>query len=639
MTLEYTRRLGELLPERPDPDATLEAPDRRDGRVYLLPEDLRLAVEVAMTTGRPLLLRGEPGSGKSSLAPFLARNLGYRYYEKTITSATRAQDLLWHFDAVRRLSDAQVKERKAKEEYVEPGVLWWAFNADSARRRGLEEGLEPESPATEPDAAINAGRLKDRAVVLIDEIDKADPDVPNGLLEPLSATTFVVQDTNATVKRTSKPHDDELSHLLVVITTNEERDLPPAFVRRCIVFTLAHPTPGPAGGDRPDASSRQRSAVRRDALPRTRRPGGDHARSRRMPRASNRPAPRSTSTLCARAPRWTSRPATRAPGSCWRPPRSPRSASRSNDRGRRARRSGPLPRRTEARRRPHARARGRHARVGVAGRGGVVVAGPAARRRRPHAAPRRSAALARRRAARGIGRRRPGAPTAGACRDRRAPARAPWRAATPLEPFDPARHLAAPARRAPLFDPRWTRELLASLLATEVADGRLDEAAAIALIAAGRPLDPFPQLTRRSLRRGAQVLVDVGEGMEPFVDDAWDLVERIERIAGEANVSTHAFWDAPLRGLAPDLDAYEPPSPLTPVLAVTDAGIGGPSPRIERSRAAEWLALAERLAERGSPLILIVPYRRDRWPDGSASPHPRRVGPPYDHARGHVLRV
>ena len=243
MTLEYTRRLGDLLPEPPDPDAALEAPDRRDGRVYLLPDDLRLAVEVAMTTGRPLLLRGEPGSGKSSLAPFLARNLGYRYYEKTITSATRAQDLLWHFDAVRRLSDAQVKERKAKEEYVEPGVLWWAFNAESARRRGLEEGLEPESPATEPDAEINAGRLKDRAVVLIDEIDKADPDVPNGLLEPLSATTFLVQDTNATVKRTSKPHDDELSHLLVVITTNEERDLPPAFVRRCIVFTLAHPTP------------------------------------------------------------------------------------------------------------------------------------------------------------------------------------------------------------------------------------------------------------------------------------------------------------------------------------------------------------------------------------------------------------
>jgi hypothetical protein len=191
----------------------------------------------------------------------------------------------------------------------------------------------------------------------------------------------------------------------------------------------------------------------------------------------------------------------------------------------------------------------------------------------------------------------------------------PWRAATPLEPFDPARHLAAPARRAPLFDPRWTRELLASLLATEVADGRLDEAAAIALIAAGRPLDPLPQLTRRSLRRGAQVLVDVGEGMEPFVDDAWDLVERIERIAGESNVYTYAFWDAPSRGLAPDLDAYAPPPPLTPVLALTDAGIGGPSPRIERGRAAEWLALAERLAERGSPLILIVPYRRDRWPD------------------------
>ncbi len=243
MTLEYTRRLGALEPEPPDPDAALEAPDRRDGRVYLLPEDLRLAVEVAMTTGRPLLLRGEPGSGKSSLAPFLARNLDYRYYEKTITSATRAQDLLWHFDAVRRLSDAQVKERKANEEYVEPGVLWWAFNADSARRRGLEAGQEPESPATEPNATLNAGRQADRAVVLIDEIDKADPDVPNGLLEPLSASTFVVQDTNAIVQRSSQPHDDELSHLLVVITTNEERDLPPAFVRRCIVFTLAHPMP------------------------------------------------------------------------------------------------------------------------------------------------------------------------------------------------------------------------------------------------------------------------------------------------------------------------------------------------------------------------------------------------------------
>ena len=135
------------------------------------------------------------------------------------------------------------------------------------------------------------------------------------------------------------------------------------------------------------------------------------------------------------------------------------------------------------------------------------------------------------------------------------------------------------------------------------------------------------------------MLVDVGEGMEPFVDDAWDLVERIERIAGEANVSTHAFWDAPLRGLAPDLDAYEPPSPLTPVLAVTDAGIGGPSPRIERSRAAEWLALAERLAERGSPLILIVPYRRDRWPDGLR----RLTLVEWDRrtttARAHVLRA
>ena len=98
-----------------------------------------------------------------------------------------------------------MKERKAKEEYVEPGVLWWAFNADSARRRGLEEDSSPSRRPPSRTLKINARRLKERAVVLIDEIDKVDPDVPNGLLEPLSATTFVVQDTNATVKRTSKP--------------------------------------------------------------------------------------------------------------------------------------------------------------------------------------------------------------------------------------------------------------------------------------------------------------------------------------------------------------------------------------------------------------------------------------------------
>src|ERR1700687_2144457 len=98
-----------FLPELRDAvpgGAGLGAPDRRDGAVYVLDDQLRLAVDVALATGRPLLLRGEPGSGKSSLAAFLARNLGWRYYEHVVSSRTTAQDLLWSFDSMRRLADA-----------------------------------------------------------------------------------------------------------------------------------------------------------------------------------------------------------------------------------------------------------------------------------------------------------------------------------------------------------------------------------------------------------------------------------------------------------------------------------------------------------------------------------------------------
>jgi len=221
-------------------------PDRRDGAIYVMSDDLDLAIEVAHATQRPLLLRGEPGSGKSSLAPYVARTLGWRYYEHVITSRTQTTDLLWSFDAVRRLADAQRRDADDLNDfkYVQPGVLWWALAPLSAARRGAGPGAELESwAATDPFAEINASRAADRAVVLIDEIDKADPDVPNSLLVPLGSAHFVVAETNTIVRpeRSAAP-DGGHTRPLVIITTNEERELPQALLRRCVVVTLPPPT-------------------------------------------------------------------------------------------------------------------------------------------------------------------------------------------------------------------------------------------------------------------------------------------------------------------------------------------------------------------------------------------------------------
>lgn len=214
-------------------------PDRRDGAVYVMDDALSLAVDVALATGRPLLLRGEPGSGKSSLAAFIARNLDWRYYEHVITARAKARDLLYTFDSVRKLSDASSKKATGAltdERYIEPGVFWWAFDRQSALRRGVpEERGAPEPAPLEPDAAINASRQGLGTVVLIDEIDKADPDLPNGLLVPLGSGEFRVLETGVLVS-----HADG-ADLLVIVTTNEERELPPAFLRRCVTYRLGAP--------------------------------------------------------------------------------------------------------------------------------------------------------------------------------------------------------------------------------------------------------------------------------------------------------------------------------------------------------------------------------------------------------------
>ncbi|MFG2825061.1 AAA family ATPase [Kitasatospora sp. NPDC048365] len=203
--------------------------DRTTDQVYVYDEEIVLAVNIALATGRPLLVRGHPGTGKSSLAPNVARHLRRRFYRTTISSRTRARDLLWTVDEVARLSDASTGQAGPRPHYVVPGVLWWAFEPESARRRGV--GSAASGPLPDP----NEGVLKaDQAVVLLDEIDKADPDVPNDLLEPLGSYCFRRED-GPVVAASAAP--------LVVVTTNEERDLPKAFLRRCVVLVLRPPLP------------------------------------------------------------------------------------------------------------------------------------------------------------------------------------------------------------------------------------------------------------------------------------------------------------------------------------------------------------------------------------------------------------
>jgi MoxR-like ATPase len=227
-------------------DRAIEAPDRRDGLVYIETPEIKLAVDVALATGRPLLLRGEPGSGKSSLAAYIARERGWRYYECVVTSRTQAQELLWTFDTIRRLADAEAgrgREQLNDADYVEPGVLWWAFAPQSARRRGAAPTDHRTAPAVEPNETVNRERSTEHAVVLIDEIDKADPDLPNGLLVALGSNEFLVTETRQKVCKAAPSGDPDsaFSRHLIVITTNEERELPQAFLRRLVVTWLPHP--------------------------------------------------------------------------------------------------------------------------------------------------------------------------------------------------------------------------------------------------------------------------------------------------------------------------------------------------------------------------------------------------------------
>jgi len=232
-------------------------PDRSDGQVYVMPEALDLATQVALAAGRPLLLRGKPGSGKSSMAPYVAQQKNWRFYNFVVTSQTRARDLQWTFDGVRRLADAQTRSwwgnrpgrQLVPDLYVEPGPLWWAFAPRSAAQHVRNAYQQTQSVVADgwkhPEQKRNEERDPEHAVVLIDEIDKADPDVPNGLLGPLATNGFTVAESGTRVEFEASAdgfQERPFYQNLVVITTNEERELPQAFLRRCVIAKLVPPT-------------------------------------------------------------------------------------------------------------------------------------------------------------------------------------------------------------------------------------------------------------------------------------------------------------------------------------------------------------------------------------------------------------
>lgn len=172
---------------------------------YVATDDLKVAVNAAVTLERPLLVKGEPGTGKTVLAHEIAAAMGTPLLEWHIKSTTKAHQGLYEYDAVARLRDGQLGEERARDvkNYIKRGKLWEAFTA-------------PERP-----------------VLLIDEIDKADIEFPNDLLQELDRMEFFVYETGETVKAVRRP--------IVIITSNNEKELPDAFLRRCFFHFIKFP--------------------------------------------------------------------------------------------------------------------------------------------------------------------------------------------------------------------------------------------------------------------------------------------------------------------------------------------------------------------------------------------------------------
>lgn len=172
---------------------------------YIATDDLKLAVNAALTLGRPLLIKGEPGTGKTHLAQEVAAALDRPLLQWHIKSTTKAQQGLYEYDAVSRLRDSQLGDEKVHDirHYIVKGVLWEAFEA--------------EQPS----------------VILIDEIDKADIEFPNDLLREIDKMEFHVYETQQTISARHRP--------LIIITSNNEKELPDAFLRRCFFHYIQFP--------------------------------------------------------------------------------------------------------------------------------------------------------------------------------------------------------------------------------------------------------------------------------------------------------------------------------------------------------------------------------------------------------------
>ena len=211
------------------------------------------ALWAAYSAGRPLLLRGLPGTGKSQAAMAIAEQLGWAFVKETINGSTELSDLHFFFDAIARLGEAQVlgaggdAETKAKErlnplDFLSPGAFWWAYHWPSAAAQFARCNTKMRD---EPYAPKGWEPKRGGVVLLLDEIDKAQPDLANGLLETLGDRRFTVpylsskEQGDADSSALTNPIEaGEERPVLVVITTNEERELPPAFLRRCFVHTL-----------------------------------------------------------------------------------------------------------------------------------------------------------------------------------------------------------------------------------------------------------------------------------------------------------------------------------------------------------------------------------------------------------------